>query len=313
LLDVIKNNFPEFIALENFGSRQDKGFGSFYLDNTSSSYITINENYFDYKFEINSVETDIWLKFKNLFEKIELFYRALRAGINLKDRDKKDKFYFKSLLFLYFKDQKIQWEKKTIKEKFFLKDFTRKDGSILYRGLDTQKTTRPTSDALSFSSENKKLVKDLLGLSNNESWWYYKNSITKTEAKYEGYCNKIKKDKKEEQIERFKSPIFFKIIQIGETNKYAVYIKFNEEIPIGGKWFVIENKTGQNPFSLQIPNDFTLHNFFEFIKDKTKFEISTHVEKRFQNDIHGNSTYEYEIIKNIFDSLTKIEESALVQ
>ena len=311
ILDSIEKYFSEFIALENFGSRQDKGFGSFYLDDNYDKYLPINETNFDYKFQLTSSGKDIWEKAKKLFYNLELFYRALRSGINLKDYDRNDKFYFKSLLFLYFKDKGIQWEKKTIKEEFFKDNAKKHNGSLLYQGLNTQKTNRSTSEALHFASENKKLVKDLLGLSNREKWSYYYNSITKTEAKYDAHGNKIKKDKKEDQIERFKSPIFFKIIK-SNTNKYTVYIKLNEDIPIKGKWFMIENDSSKKPFPLQVPEDFSLYEFFAFIKDKTKFDITTFVESKFQKDANGNSTSEYEILKNIFDGLTKINASALI-
>ncbi len=314
LVDTIKNNFHEFIAQENFGSRQDKGFGSFYIDKGDVNYKSLNENLFDYKFEITAQNNhDLAIRFKSIFNQVDLFYRALRSGINTKAHDRvTTTFYFKSLLFLYFKNQNIQWEKKTIKEKFFINDGLRRDGSLLYYGLNTQKTYLPSSDALTYSNNNKKLVKDLLGLSTEESWIYYKNSITKTEAKLDKNNNIIKKEKKEDQIERFKSPIFFKIIESDTAMKYIVYIKLFENNHIKGKWFIIDSKYGRNSsLPLQIPNNFSLHNFFEFITDKTKFNISTHVEKGFQTDSKGNLNYQYETLKNIFDSLKIITQTSI--
>lgn len=300
LIQKIKENMAEFLALENFGSRQDKGFGSFYLNNTDANCKLLEEKLFDYKFEITMTSSNLWQKFRGIFDQLDLFYRALRPGINLKDNAGNDKFYFKSLLFSYFKTQNIQWEKKTIKEKFFLNDVKRSDGSVLYYGLNSQKKIRPSSDVLRFQSRNKKLVKDLLGLSTNESWKYYGNSITKTEAKDDRNGNKIKKDESDDQIERFKSPMFFKVIENKDGEKYLVYIKLWDDIPIRGKWFIIEDKKGQRLEPMQIPEDFTLHKFFEFISDKSQFDIATHVESGFLTADQWNT------LKNIFDSLSKI-------
>ncbi len=312
LTKAINDNFHEFIALENFGSRQDKGFGSFYIDEKDANYKPLNEGLFDYKFEVIALNNnDLSQKFKSVFTQIELFYKALRSGINVKAHDRvTTTFYFKSLLFLYFMKKDIQWEKKSIKEEFFLNDGKRRDGSFSYYGLSTQKTNFEVSDVLHYFSKDKKLVKDLFGLSAEESWLYYnKNKITKTEARDD---KKTKKGKKEEQIERFKSPILFKIIENTTKGKYNVYIKLTENIPIRGKWFIIENKYGKN-FPLQIPDNFSLHNFFEFITNKTKFNITTHVEKGFQTDIKGNPIFQYEILKNIFYGLTKIEVTNKLQ
>lgn len=328
LVNSIQNCFHEFIAVENFGSRQDKGFGSFYIYENDPNYKSINENMFDYKFEITKPNNnDAKIIFKSLFNQIELFYRALRSGINIKEPvyeypggirqikkdtnglyEYKDVFYFKSLLFLYFKNQDIQWEKKSIKKKFFLIDGTRgRAGSIMYYGLNTQIRNRPGSEVLGYANDNKKLVKDLLGLSTEESWLSYdKNIITKTEAKKNGSNEWVKKEGKEVQIERFKSPIQFKIIESSKNGKYIVYIKLDKEVQIRGKWFIIDEKSGRKPFPLQIPSNFDLNKFFEFITNKANFDIKTHVESRFHTDSKGNLTWQYEILKNIFDSLTKI-------
>lgn len=304
LIKAIINNLNEFFVSENFGSRQDKGFGSFYIDSNDEYYQSINETLFDYKFEIVcSNNENHTIRFKSLFNQIDLFYRALRSGINLKNNNGGDKFYCKSILFIYFKNKRVQWEKKTIKEEFFLSD-VQKNGRIFYEGLTTQQINRPSSDALLYSNKDKKLIKDLLGLSTEESWQYYKNSITKTEAK-DDHGIKVKKDKNEEKIERFKSPIFFKIVESKIKGKYTVYVKLSEDIPIKGKWFIIENKFGKN-FPLQIPSEFSLHNFFEFITDKSKFDIENHVEACFRTE------EQYQILENIFNNLQPTQKAKLV-
>lgn len=291
LIYYIKKNLPDFFALENFGCRQDKGFGSFYISTEDESYEVINSKLFEYDFEIEVNHDNNKEKFKNIFNQLDLFYRAIRAGVNIKDRNSNTQFYCKSLLFLYFKQKGIQWEKKTIKENFFLEDQNN------YLGLNSQINKFHDSEVLTYNSENKKLVKDLLGLSTKEEWIYYKNTIEKTEAKnIKGEWVK-KNPPKDEIIERFKSPIFFKIIN-NNGGKYKVYIKLSDDIPIRGKWFIIEEKSGKS-FPLQIPDDFNLSDFFQFISDKKKFDITKHVENSFQN------SREYKILKNIFEQLQK--------
>jgi hypothetical protein len=328
LKDKILEYLSDFLNSENFGSRQGKGFGCFSLDATDENYKVFNEKLFDYKFEIKTGGIkDIEQKFRNIFDQIDLFYRALRSGINQKmpvyellnggKHIKKDAnglnefediFYFKSLLFLYFKNINVQWEKKTIKEEFFLNDQYKKikkrngdeEKVLAYYGLKTQRTIRSSADVLFYSNSNKQLVKDLLGLSSQESWLSYHNSITKTEAKDDYSGRKVRKDKKEDQIQRFKSPIFFKVIETDKKGEFTIYIKLNADIPVAGKWFIIEEKYGKS-FPLQIPTNFDLRSFFDFILDKSKFDISTHVEEKF----HTGNKY-YEILNNIFISIQKI-------
>ena len=41
LIEIIKNNFVKFVAITNFGTRQNKGFGSFYLLNEETNYLNV--------------------------------------------------------------------------------------------------------------------------------------------------------------------------------------------------------------------------------------------------------------------------------
>ena len=81
---------------------------------------------------------------------------------------------------------------------------------------------------------------------------------------------------------------------------------FRSNIPIRGKWFIIENNKG-NEFPLQIPDKFSLYNFFDFIMDKNNFDITNHVEKIYQKDKKGKQKYHYKILENTFNTLTKIK------
>jgi len=313
LLELIKNYFPEFLAINNFGSRQGKGFGSFYLEGLSNK--PINENWFDYKTSIKIDRkiriTDKTNLFKNLFDQLDWFYRCFRGGINKKKPRKEngrmikdenglfifdDVFYFKSLLFFYFKEKKVQWEKKTIKSEFFYKDKKDFGGYVKSYGAKTQTESR-NSDILKFESPDKKLTKTLLGLSSQESWKSYNSSIEKKEV-LKINDKKFKEPDDKDIIQRFKSPIFFKILRRSE-DIYDIYIKFEKSILIAGKWFSIVDTKSKKTIYLQVPDEFSFLDFFEFVSDPEKFTIEKYVEKEFQDEA------EYFALKNIFGNLQK--------
>ena len=142
---------------------------------------------------------------------------------------------------------------------------------------------------LTYTNKNKKLVKALLGLSSEEEWLSYKNRITITESN--------------NNTDRFKSPIFFKLIEETPTS-YTVYIKLDEDIPIKGKWFNIKaSKVRGRSLPLQVPTEFSLHQYFDFFSNPENFQIATHVD----NDNRGfHHTDEYRILNTIFANLQKI-------
>jgi hypothetical protein len=230
LKNAINNHLGDFFNSYNFGSRQGKGFGSF--SKIENDEYQINDKLFDYKFsfEIKTINTKYFEFFKEVFTNINWFYCSLRGGLNTKSPQKdvegemirdnenqivmKDDFYFKSLLFLYFAKQPIaiQWEKKTIKESFFPHTKRKFNNSLVYAGLDDQQSLRIKIDysPLYFSSKEKLLVRDLLGLSSEEQWQSYRDTITKTEAKKDSLGAWGSKDKNDPTlIQRYSSPLFF--------------------------------------------------------------------------------------------------------
>ncbi|MCD4793398.1 MAG: hypothetical protein K8R54_09210 [Bacteroidales bacterium] len=321
LKDKIEDDFAEFIAVTNFGTRQSKGFGSFYLDAKDKNYKKINRDWFNYKTSVSINKNDNE-QITELFGKIELFYRALRTGINekrpIKENNKiqndenniikmRNVFYMKPLIFLYFNNKQIQWEKKTIKENYFNNDLLNRNKGNYY-GLKTQKNEFVNSDVLTYSSEKKKIIKDLLGLSTEESWRSYNNAvITKTETKLDNSGKPIFKneevvDKEESKriIDRFQSPITF--VPIENNNGYDIYLIFNEQIEIKGTWFNINNTKyyGNTPFPLQVADDFSLKDFFLFFTSKD-FKIEEYYniyDKKIANEI-------IEILNEMFNNLQK--------
>jgi len=275
LMNEIRGNvdLSVFFAQNNFGSRQSKGFGSFYLDKSSEGYKSIESNY---RFVIDVSRPDNW---QQLFETIDVFYKSLRSGINLKGKQDKTLFYFKSLLFLYFKSKNIQWDKKSIKERFFNSD------------LEKDKREHKNPDILTFRSAEKRLVKDLLGLSTNENWRIpYRSSVIK------------KSDN--DSIDRFKSPVILKPIQISEK-KFAVYIFFNViDQNFLNQQFSVEVR--DKKLNLSTPAEFSVNDFFKWILNEENFDIHKHV------DLVYHSHPQFKTLEKIYEQLReylKIKEN----
>jgi len=312
LLDLIKNNVCYFFQTNNFGTRQSKGFGSFSVVMQSIGNKEIigefNEKIYKTYFDLNiPINTDWVEKYKFISSKMNLLYKAIRSGINDKKKIKDtfvDVFYFKSLMFLFAKNvYKAQWEKKTIKENFYpnSKILLHNNKELYFPNrLDEQQIARPESDALNYSSKNKYLFKDLLGLASEEAWFSYgRDTISKKQAKSINNNRWIAVDKKDSTFQRFKSPILFKPILLNEKTIRVNIFLDQESLDNAlkeNKHFMIENSRG-NKFHIQYPNNFSLNDFFDFFLDKTKFDISTHVEEGFHTE------EVYQTLKNIFEQM----------
>lgn len=323
--------FADFFAENNFGTRQSKGFGSFYVDKSDEKYFKELKGKIFFKRASQN--------YNELFSDINLFYNSLRGGINKKklDKSKKDKagnykmedvFYFKSLLFLYAKSLGLQWEKKTIKEIFFnispsYSRFNRDTGSkeyvLKYVDLTTQQEERikdsDNDDPLFFSHENKKIIKDLFGLSSVESWQSYNRSIIyKTEAKELENGEFVKKEEKEQNIQRIPSPILLKIIK--DEDKYKIFVFIKREIEekikekVLDKTFIISSDKDEDGFPLNFPAEFSYDNFFKFILSGNTFDINAHVKNqtikiidRVTNKPKEVPIKEFTILKDIYTQL----------
>ncbi|MCZ2392504.1 MAG: hypothetical protein LC105_01405 [Chitinophagales bacterium] len=271
LIEKIRTVKNEFFFKNNFSTRQSKGFGGFYPLNETN---TIESPWYYKSFEIRA--DDI----KQLFYKLELFYKLLRSGINLKDRNRNDLFYAKSLLFCYMKaTQNIQWEKKTIKEHWFNLDRTRRDGSLVYEGLTSQIQRRRLgqNDQSGFSSQNKKVIKDILGLSSDEAWLSYsKAMITKEHVQQNG---REFPDNSIEKIERYSSPILFKIIHF-RNDIYNIYMIVNDSDAIKNK--KIKFSYNNQSFDSTTAN-YQVLDFLNWICDNSNLNFSNHVSQNMHN------------------------------
>ncbi len=307
LLIYIDSVIANFFLLKNFGTRQSKGFGSYYpiekydyliRQDILPYYFDVDEN--KLKYEKNQKEL-----FYTVFEVINFFYKTLRSGHNVKDNQGNDIFYFKSLMWAFAKSKKEHWDKKSIKNKYKNKlKIIDRQGNIIKRFDDAAvKTMRPNSNNSNFPLGyedrlpdylERHLWRDLLGLSSTESasYWKINKSI----------------DLKDSKINRFKSPLIFKPIKIAEK-QYRVffgvppYIQYqfengatiNGESEILDKIFKVDFK-GTSGLKLKYPVKF---NYSEFLQ----YAISTY-NSNWVEDINGfRTTNEYKIINNIYEQL----------
>ena len=215
LRQYIDNNidWSFFFLANNFGTRQDKGYGSFFPDNMSIDSNIVGrtvktEKDVEYRvdtfFSIHDSQMQNGL---SVLKQIEYATKCMRAGVN------ESGFYFKSLMFSYakyaiteHKKEKLFWDKRMIKEKFYPKM------------VKEHREKYPSNDALRVMNDREinqqpYLFRDFLGLSTFESWRFpYGKTITKT--------NKT--------ILRMRSPLLIKPVWI--KGKWFVFL-LHREVP----------------------------------------------------------------------------------
>lgn len=260
LLVKIAEKLPLFLMTHNFGQRQSKGFGSFFINDENKYFINKKEYFYDqnevdslkkatYSFvfhkcinksiekQINNRE-EFYKEAFAVFDQIEKLYTKMRSG------GQKGNSYIKE----FFKSKNIIWDKDAIRNSF-VND--RKD-----------------------IPKNAYLVKDLLGLSVDEKWKDKKDFNVKKEYKGKEKYN-------EDKIERMESPILFKPIKDkkGEIMIYVIIKTIPKEF--FNKTFTImkcvkeknkKNTTVVKKIKLTTPkkNDFNVDEFWKFVECKEK-------------------------------------------
>lgn len=259
LASFVEALMPYVLATHNFGTRGSKGFGHFGVKGKENLVVpSLARYWFDVPQGRQGDEAQL---LEQLFRHIHLTYSVLRAGINTPAGGG---FYFKSLLFKYFADRDIQWEKKTIKEQFY------------FRKQDDHRRAHPDGPA-GFDSDEKYLVRDLLGLSSSQSWGrnYDNDEVSKTNLDLD--------EKGKVKIARYASPIWFCPIRTGSG--FRVYIGANPvpDVMLDAS-FNIHSKLGKGPdFSLDTPPSFDV---FKFLDEAFATDLYEHVDDHFHH--HGD-------------------------
>lgn len=254
IIKKIKKNYLEFFAITNFGTRQTKGFGSFY-----PSDVELSKKMFDqyYYFTITANGEDWWHKSLDLFTKIDYFYKSLRSGIN-------QGFYFKSLMFHYAIKQEQYYDKRKIRQ--FYKHFKPNEGDDKGE-KDEKRKYRPWSTKLDGKS---RFYRDMLGLSTNQGWKFYHATVKKESAQ----------TRDEDKINRFKSPLTFKPLYLDDGSVIVLVIpstipdkyKGHEFILVSqwdhnkeNKKFIGENEGKPMQPPMSTPEKFDIYDFMSYV------------------------------------------------
>lgn len=235
----LKNKFElhlnEFFITNNFGNRNNKGFGSFTIKENIIGNVILNNNFTIIQSKFLKKNQIINGTLVNIFEKINNEYQLLKSGTNQP--------YKKSELFKYFINQNIRWEKRIIKQRL------NANGVYL-----TQRNFEPIdyNNALTnyynsytdIQSNDYKYIRAFLGLAEHLEFATRNRGRLKVKIKHVGHA-----------IERFQSPIMFKVIDnniyISVNDSYILL--FNEQFEF------IDGSTSL--FTLRTPNSFDIRSF----------------------------------------------------
>jgi hypothetical protein len=276
LIDNIMDILPEFFVIENFGTRNGKGFGSF-------TVVSIKKNGVEVPFK---EKIDVWL-LRNYaivykksignqspFNSIYKDYKLMKSGYGRFENPEK---YQKSLLFLFFAQKNQRWEKRWFKKQInphtqagkSFSDFALKQDKHYGSPIDVNlKQNWDDSQCYNNKIDNYLYIRALLGLS--EAFDFLTIDTKKKIS--------IKLNFDKNNLERYKSPVIFKII---ENN---IYLLANDNIPTNflhdhSPTFSMYKKENDKLIenskidfgietSIKIPPSFSLKDFLSFCMDK---------------------------------------------
>lgn len=272
-IELLKPYLSEFFFCYNFGCRQSKGYGSFSVEKIND--IVVSDNIIEACLKDNF---DFVYRYKNEFQgnsdqilkKIKIDYQLIKSGVNIPSNRN---MYNKSKLFLFGVEKmnnKPRWEKRFIKKG--IKEHTNLLNNIEL-SFEKEPLTGNDKNTNSWEDEpnfyNYKYLRALLGLTEQYEF------LTKTKEDKDKVVVKLKND----SVERYKSPLLFKIIN------GIFYIVGNNSYPVGGKEFkmVFYIKSSKNEEELyvtnkgvridklEIPSDFSLCDFMKFVMKQPEF------------------------------------------
>lgn len=312
LLKRIEEEIEAFFVCHNFGTRQNKGFGSFTVQSINGcsrhreNYDAFIAREYDFIYKRNNCRpASQWVNgrmdFDNrLFSQIKSDYQLLKAGLNF---PKRPDLYKKSLLFCYCVTcckGNPRWEKRRFKQ--VLQPYV-PNGHRIFPDLNGPlarlncrlKGGEPINDEkgnrswLPDPSFNYSFVRALLGVAEQYEFLCDSGSDGKKEIKV------VVKVQSDEGIERFQSPLLFKVIDkavylvgneidsnlLGKTFHFEFFLRKpqfrNKPVKENGRTIIKSEKvfvpeklelsgsTGNNEqVTLQVPSKFSLKEFMEY-------------------------------------------------
>lgn len=257
ITNLCKDHIEEFFITVNFGSRQNKGFGSYTVHaiNNKVQAPPDYRKYFAYR------TSNKFTSYNHIFKFIHEEYQLLKGGINHGN-------YEKSKLFGHFINEETipqRWEKRKLKK---LINKNRINNKRLY----SKNNKMPIDISVdgeynNFEDKQKnnyKFIRALLGLPGAYEFAIAQNHDISERDYSNNYTFKISHecDDKKNEIQRFKSPLFFKVI-----NGY-VYLRYDDSFKsILGKTFKFElslNKGDTYKSTvITVPDSFDIKGFLQ--------------------------------------------------
>lgn len=249
IIDIINKYIQSFFVITNFGTRQDKGFGSFTISNDKEAEIENilkKEAAFCYKSkEDYKRKKNYKPDFNLLFNVISAVYRKIKSGSILPK-------YEKSSLMEYYDKDGIRWEKKYFKQQI-IGQFKNNKGDV-YRLKDFHRKAKYNDEG------THKFVRAVLGLPGQYEFILENPPLSDSKNKL------IVTVEGGEGVKRYKSPITFKIINgyiyiLGDSvNPDILNKKFNFFVNIDKD----NNKKNVSIGSLYTPSTFNLKDFMAY-------------------------------------------------
>jgi hypothetical protein len=236
LIDAIRENFTILLAKENFGTRQSKGFGSYFLDNaTQKEFESLIKQLGKHIFHFSGS----YGNGKNALHKIDTFYKYLKMA-------QRSPIYDRSLLFQFMCEKyDIGWEKRYLKEKF--PEIIHGEHAPIY-------CKTPIDDS------RYKYIRALLGLAEHNE---YRPKSGKKQIRIES-VERDPSDKKKARYQRFKSPITFKVF---DGHVYIIYNESYQELLDKEFYFSLRGRREK----LYTPSQFSMYEFLKFVEKKIPY------------------------------------------
>jgi hypothetical protein len=206
-----------FFLVHNFGTRQSKGFGSFVISHKNEKKLNYRvrdelRNYAPDSFYVEHPTYTMGSSYKDYLRKgkktdprledVKLIYALMKGGVNItkswnqKEGKGTEKYYFRGFVFQYF--NRIKQGLKFSNDKAFIKQ------KVL--------THHYSGSTKGEKGSNHKFCRALLGLSDRFNYIKKDDGVKLIDVVVYQYNGNFNKDTKKNTIERFASPILFKVV-----------------------------------------------------------------------------------------------------
>ncbi|MBP3199224.1 MAG: hypothetical protein J6N21_19810 [Butyrivibrio sp.] len=253
LMTQIDKHIQAFFIIHNFGTRQDKGFGSFTVENTDNpcdvESVLLNyshlEHYIAYKIDASKC-TD-----SKVLDNAYVLYQWMKSGINFGST------YKKSLLTQYMLGKNIGGEKRWMKEK-----------GIAPKVRKASKKEIVDDDRVPEGKiTDYRYIRAVMGVSGIQSWVTStlkrdKDGNRCTDKKGNPIYKKVEIAVSSKEIERFQSPITIKVI---DNKVYFLAYDLNtaSRKSLLGKEFTFSNDAFKKNGPINVIENFDMEDFME--------------------------------------------------